>query len=238
MLKKIDPPSLETFGGSGNESWVYFIWVYMVWTLPSIPFFFPLCSPLPLFNASLAISQHRSILAQRHAELWNLSNCVIPNYGCPILQRKETFWGSLSSDPGCISFLSPPRLYPPPGWSVSPLTSVCPQPWCPLYPQLAPRRDRTWRTASHLVEPLVSCKESASQCKEMQVERVKSLGCKDPLEKEMATRSSILAWEIPWTEEPDGLQSIRSQRVRHNWSRAQLQTTYGVDTEQDTSFNA
>ena len=38
-------------------------------------------------------------------------------------------------------------------------------------------------------------------------------GQKDPLEKEIATHSSILAWEIPWTEEPGGLQSIGSQRV-------------------------
>ena len=41
-----------------------------------------------------------------------------------------------------------------------------------------------------------------------------SLGWEDPLEKEMATHSSILAWEIPWTEEPGGLQSMVSQRVR------------------------
>ena len=42
------------------------------------------------------------------------------------------------------------------------------------------------------------------------------LGQEDPLEKEMATGSSILAWRIPWTEGPGGLQSMRSQRVRHN----------------------
>ena len=41
----------------------------------------------------------------------------------------------------------------------------------------------------------------------MQEIRVRSLGWEDPLEKEMATHFSILAWEIPWTEEPDGLQS-------------------------------
>ena len=39
----------------------------------------------------------------------------------------------------------------------------------------------------------------------MQQTQVRSLGQEDPLEKEMATQSSILAWEIPWTEEPDGL---------------------------------
>ena len=41
-------------------------------------------------------------------------------------------------------------------------------------------------------------------------------GSEDPLEKEMATHSSILAWRILWTEEPGGLQSMGSQRVRHN----------------------
>jgi len=44
----------------------------------------------------------------------------------------------------------------------------------------------------------------------MQEMRIQSLGQEDPLEKEMATRSSILAWEIPWTEEPGGLQSMGS----------------------------
>ena len=45
---------------------------------------------------------------------------------------------------------------------------------------------------------------------------VQFLGWEDPLEKEMATHSSILAWKIPWTEEPGRLQSIGSQRVRHD----------------------
>ena len=44
---------------------------------------------------------------------------------------------------------------------------------------------------------------------------VRSLGREDPLEKGMATHSSILAWRIPWTEESDGLQSIGSHRVGH-----------------------
>ena len=46
--------------------------------------------------------------------------------------------------------------------------------------------------------------------------RVRPLGREDPLGKEMATHSSILAWEIPWTEEPGRLQSMGSQRVGHN----------------------
>ena len=50
----------------------------------------------------------------------------------------------------------------------------------------------------------------------MQETQVPSLSRKDPLEKEMAIDSSILAWEIPWTEEPGRLQSMGSQRVGHN----------------------
>ena len=46
--------------------------------------------------------------------------------------------------------------------------------------------------------------------------QVGSLGQEDPLEEETATHSSILAWEIPWTEDPGGLQSMGLQRVRHN----------------------
>ena len=50
----------------------------------------------------------------------------------------------------------------------------------------------------------------------MQETWVQSLGQEDPLEKGMATCSNILAWRIPWTEESGGLQSIRSQKVRHH----------------------
>ena len=50
----------------------------------------------------------------------------------------------------------------------------------------------------------------------MQETRIRSLGQEDPLEKEKATQSSILAWRIPWTEEPGRLQSMGSQRIRHD----------------------
>ena len=50
----------------------------------------------------------------------------------------------------------------------------------------------------------------------MQETQVRPLDREDPLEKEMATHSSILAWEIPWTEEPGGLQSMGSERVRQD----------------------
>ena len=52
----------------------------------------------------------------------------------------------------------------------------------------------------------------------VQETRVQSLGWEDPLEKEMATHSSILAWKVSWTEEPGGLQSMGLQRVRHDWA--------------------
>ena len=50
----------------------------------------------------------------------------------------------------------------------------------------------------------------------MQETAVQSMGQEDPLEKEMTTRSSILAWEIPWTEEPGGIQSMGLQRIKHD----------------------
>ena len=57
-------------------------------------------------------------------------------------------------------------------------------------------------------------KESACSAADL----VRSLGWEDPLEKEMATHSSILAWKISWTEEPCGLQSMGLQRAGHNWA--------------------
>ena len=51
---------------------------------------------------------------------------------------------------------------------------------------------------------------------EMEETQAQSLGREDPLEKEMATHFSILAWKIPWTEKPGGLQDTELQRVRHD----------------------
>ena len=59
---------------------------------------------------------------------------------------------------------------------------------------------------AQMVKPLPTVRET----------QVQSLGREGPLEKEMATHSSILAWRIPWMEEPGGLWSMRSQRVRHD----------------------
>ena len=61
-----------------------------------------------------------------------------------------------------------------------------------------------------LVAQMVKCLSATQET------RVRSLGWEDPLEKEMAAHSSILDWKIPWTEEPGGLQSMGSLRVRHD----------------------
>ena len=58
----------------------------------------------------------------------------------------------------------------------------------------------------------------------MQETWVQFLGQEDPLEKNMVTHSGILAWEIPWTEEPDGLQFMGLQRVRHVLKTKKQQT--------------
>ena len=70
---------------------------------------------------------------------------------------------------------------------------------------------------SSLVAQTVKCLPT------MQEIQVQSLGREDLLEKEMATHSSILAWEIPWTEEPGGLQSTGSLRMRHDLPTKQEQ---------------
>ena len=66
-------------------------------------------------------------------------------------------------------------------------------------------------------------KESACQCR--------FLGWEDALEKELAVHSSIPAWEISWTEEPGGLQSVGLQRIRHDSTHAKTRKQHGVDTQ-------
>ena len=63
---------------------------------------------------------------------------------------------------------------------------------------------------------LPSVAQMVKRLSAMQETRVQSLGWEDPLEKEMAAHSSILAWKIPWTAEPDRLPSMGSQRVGHD----------------------
>ena len=67
---------------------------------------------------------------------------------------------------------------------------------------------------SHSNAPLVA--QRLKHLPPMQETRVRSLGWQDPLEKEMVTHSTVLAWRIPWMEEPDRLQSTGLQRVGHD----------------------
>ena len=71
-----------------------------------------------------------------------------------------------------------------------------------------------------------SGKQSTCQCRRCKRHRFSSLHWKDPLEEDMATQSSILAWRIPWSEEPGGLWSVGSQRVGHDWSNLARMHTY------------
>ena len=64
---------------------------------------------------------------------------------------------------------------------------------------------------------------------EMQETQVQLLGQEDPLEKKMATRSSILAWKSPWTEEPGGLQFMRLRRGGQDWSDLAQHTYAAID---------
>ena len=68
----------------------------------------------------------------------------------------------------------------------------------------------SWKVRASLVAQAVKCLSA------MQETQVRSLGWEDPLEKEMAAHSSILAWKFPWTAEPGRLPSTGSQRVRHD----------------------
>ena len=65
----------------------------------------------------------------------------------------------------------------------------------------------------------------------MQETQVQSLGREDPLEKEMATHSSIIPWRIPWMEEPGGLQSMGLQRVGHDWETSLTHSLKQVESD-------
>ena len=83
------------------------------------------------------------------------------------------------------------------------------------------------------VSPFVQASLVAQRLKHlpaMQETRVRSLGWEYPLEKEMATHSSILAWRIPWMEEPGRLQSTGSQRVRQDWATSLSPSTAGKNS--------
>ena len=84
-------------------------------------------------------------------------------------------------------------------------------------------RSRTWNFEFWAFLQLLFASLVVKSMPAKQETQVRTLGQEDPLEKEMMTHSSILAWEIPWTEEPGGLQSVGSQRGRHNLATGQEQ---------------
>ena len=88
-----------------------------------------------------------------------------------------------------------------------------PKPGRPSYPGRLSHGDCPHPQVPQWHVPDGSLIKNLPAVQEMQVQ---CLGREDPLEEEMATHSSILAWRIPWTEEPGGLQPMGSQRVRHN----------------------
>ena len=88
-----------------------------------------------------------------------------------------------------------------------------------IYLSLGKRKFNKWDFQLLLVSSELGASLVAHMVKNLptiQETQVRSLGREDPLEKGMATHSSILAWRSPWTEDPGGLQSMGSQRVRHN----------------------
>ena len=105
------------------------------------------------------------------------------------------------------------------GGAGAPVQSVCGQSWLPPCPPLKPFlelphcRIQGWTSSG--LSPGLPCGSVVKSLPAVQETRVPSLDREDPLEEGLATRSSVLAWRIPWTEEPGGLQSVGPQRVRH-----------------------
>ena len=89
------------------------------------------------------------------------------------------------------------------------------EPYSNFHAILAPNAYLYGSSSGSVVDKLLAMQE-------LQETRVQSLGREDPLEKEMAIHSGILAWRIPWTEEPGGLQSTESLRIRHDSAHTHL----------------
>ena len=80
------------------------------------------------------------------------------------------------------------------------------------------KSDKIWGLSTSQVAQMVKKKKKKKNLPAMQETCVQSVGCKDPLGKGVATHSSILAWRIPWAEEPGGLWSMGLQRAEHDWA--------------------
>ena len=121
----------------------------------------------------------------------------------------------LSADKDGLASSRQVCLFPhPPGHSISPPPLPCPCGPNPETKVSCELRTNIWAQFDVLWASLVA--QTGEKLPAMQETWVQSLGQEDPLEKGMATHSSTLAWRIPWTEEPGGLQSMALQRVGHN----------------------
>ena len=122
-----------------------------------------------------------------------------------------------------LSYLGPASYYSPScfpsgcafwggcnGWGLDGGHPVCSH---PAFPQ-AHHWGQLWRL--DMASQVVQWSRTHLPTEEMQETLIQSLGQEDALEEDMATFSSIPAWEIPWTEQPGGLQSMESQRVEHD----------------------
>ena len=102
-------------------------------------------------------------------------------------------------------------------WSLVPLPFLNP-PWTFRCSWLMYCWSLAWRIFSITLLWASLVAQTVKRLSAMLETRARSLSPEDPLEKEMATHSSILAWKIPWAEEPGRLQSMGSQRVGHDWA--------------------
>ena len=93
-------------------------------------------------------------------------------------------------------------------------------PYDPTIPLLGTYSDKTiiWKDMCPYVHCSIMVTQTVKNLPAMQETWVWSLGQEDALKKEMASHSSILAWRIPWAEDPGGLKSMGLQRVRHDWA--------------------
>ena len=139
--------------------------------------------------------------------------CVFSHVQLFVTPRTEAHQAPLSMGFSRQGYWRGLPLYTPgdlPDPGIKPLSLMSPALAGKFFTTAPPGKPQAWGI---LLLPLV-----AQTVKNLPAMRVWCLSREDPLEKRMATHSSILVWEIPWTEEPGRLQSMGSQRVRHAWA--------------------
>ena len=138
-----------------------------------------------------------------------------PSRSCPCPKQISEPQCEASDWPPLFSYLLP--CLPDDGLNLKPVDSSRDSSGMPLDPVSVQILHNT-RLREIKGFPGGSAVKNLPAIQELQEMRVQSLGREDPLEEGMAPHSSILAWRIPWTEKPGGLQSIETLRVWHDWS--------------------